>query len=196
MGRVKQFRYDISRPAWVMIGLLLAVVVLLWAQYIFLDLTGRDPGSPIGLLLIVIVVGVALIPVPAMEMMWRARGRVEVDATGLRWRGWGGWSERAWGEILAVGMPPDDARKQDDERIHVVTEEEYEFIHGFCLRNREELRDLLRTHGDLAESETVGRHTFHCRPGVGRLVAKRAGEHADLDADDGIDFLAGRFRPF
>ncbi len=196
MGTVREFGYDISRPAWTMIGLLLAVIVLLWAQYIFLDLSGQDPGSLIGLLFIVMVIGVVLVPVPAMEIMWRARGRVQVDATGLRWRGWGGWNERAWDEILAVGMPPDDAGRQDDERLHIVTQEEYEFIHGFCLRNREDIHDLLRTFGDLAESEVVGSHTFHCRPGAGKMVAKRAEEHLDLDPDDTIDFWAGRFRRF
>ncbi|MFO8081298.1 MAG: hypothetical protein R6V07_13490 [Armatimonadota bacterium] len=191
------FRYRLSRPARVMLGLLLAITTALGAQYIFLDLTGRDPGSLVGMLFIMLALALVLVPVPAMEIMWLVRGRVVVDASGLRWRGWGGWTERAWDEILAVGVPAPDSRREDDARIHVVTEDEYEFIHGFGLRGVEDLRDALRDCGALEEVEVIGRHMFLCRPGAAKSVRERAEGHVDLPIDDDtIDFWSRRFRRF
>jgi hypothetical protein len=185
----------LSRAGWLMLGIMALVMGLLGAQYAWIDLSAVDTESTVGLLFIMLIIGGVLLPVPGMEIMWYARGRVVVDITGLRWRGWGAWNERTWGEILAVGMPPPDSKKMDDERIHVVTEDDYEFIHGFGLRDREELRRLLRSYGDLDEAEVVGKHTFLCRPGTGKIVAERAREHVDLDTDD-YDFWATRFRRF
>jgi hypothetical protein len=191
------FRYTLSRPARVMIVLLLVIISVLWAQYIFLDLSGRDPGSLIGMLSVMLVLGVVLVPVPAMEIMWLLRGRVVVDDSGIRWRGWGGWNERAWDEILAVGAPSPDPRRQDDARIHVVTEDEYEFIHGFGLRRQEYLRNALRDYGGLDEVEVIGRHMFLCRPGAAKSARERAEGHVDLPVDDDtIDFWSRRFRRF
>lgn len=189
------FRYGLSRPGWVMLGILALMAGLFGAQYAFIDLLSHDVESLAGLLLIMLIAGGVLVPVPVMELVWMARGRVAVDTTGLRWRGWGTWNERAWGEILAVGMPPRDSKKMDDERIHVVTEDDYEFIHGFGLRKREDLRELVRVYGDLDEVEVLGKHTFLCRPGTGRTVKERAREHVDLDTDP-YDFWASRFRRF
>lgn len=189
------FRYGMSRPGLIMLGLLVGLIGLLWAQFALFDLIEPDEDSLIGLAFIMLIVGGVLAPVPALEVIWWARGRVEVDTSGLRWRGWGTWNDRGWGEILGVGMPPPDAARGDDERIHLVTEDECEFIHGFGLRDREALRDALRSYGDLAEVEVIGRHTFLCRPGAGSLVRDRAEGHVDPD-DDVTDFWAGRFRRF
>lgn len=189
------FRYGISRPAWIMIGLLAVLAAFLVIQYVLVDLRDGEPGSVIGLFFVLLVVAVVLLPVPLMEMIWLVRGRVQVTAEGLRWRGWSGWNERAWGDILAVGLPAPDAQRQDDERIHVVTEDEYEFIHGFGLRDREALRQMLRGYGDLAEVEVIGKHTFLCRPGAGKIIRERAKSEVDPH-DDVIDFWSGRFRRF
>ncbi|MFW5868948.1 MAG: hypothetical protein ACOCX2_14080, partial [Armatimonadota bacterium] len=118
MDAVRTFRYGISRAAAVMGALLIALIGYFAIQYALLDLRGGDPETLVGLLVTLLVLGIVLVPVPVMEILWLARGRVEVTSGGLRWRGWGGWNERAWGEILAVGMPAPDSRRQDDERIH------------------------------------------------------------------------------
>jgi len=169
---------------------------LLWVQFMLSEMLRPDEDSLIALLSVILIVGGVLVPVPALELIWWARGRIEVSTAGLRWRGWGAWNQHTWGEIIAVGMPPPNTARRDDERIHVVTEEDYEFIHGFGLRHREDLRDLLRTYGDLDEVEVVGKHTFLCRPGTAKVVRPRTEGHVDPEPDDAIDFWAGRFRRF
>ncbi|MGI5819717.1 MAG: hypothetical protein ACOX9R_16660 [Armatimonadota bacterium] len=197
MDGATEFRYDISRAGRVMMALVLGLAALLWVQHVFLDLGGNDPDAFIGVLIVMLVVSGVLLPVPAMELLWWARGRVAVSTVGLSWRGWAGWNTREWGEILGVGVPPEaSGDRADDQRLHVVTDDGYEFIHGYCLREREALRDALRSHGGLDEVEAVGRHQFLCRPGATRLVRERAREHIDLSGDDLTDFWAGRFRRF
>lgn len=196
MSNARVFRYKLSRAGWIMLGLFIALATLLWGSSIFLRLSGPPAESLMGGLLVVLMVGVVLIPVPAMEIIWWARGRVVVDVEGLRWRGWGKWNEQAWGEILAVGVPEPDARRIDDERIHLITEEDYEFIHGFGLRDREQLREAVSRYGDLDGTAQLGGHTFFCRPGAIDEILERAEDHVDPDDDAANDFWAGRFRRF
>lgn len=196
MDTAREFRYRISRAGWTMLALLLGAVVLLWTRVMLISAALPDSDMIAGVLSIMLVVGGILVPVPALELIWWARGRVEVGAGGLSWRGWGRWNERPWGEILAVGMPSPNSGRMDDERIHVVTEEDYEFIHGFGLRERETLREMIRSYGDLAEVEVIGKHTFLCRPGAADAVKERARGQVDPADDDAIDFWAGRFRRF
>ncbi len=196
MSNARVFRYGLSRAGWIMLLLLVGLVAVFSLQGMFFELAASDSDALTGVLFIVLVFGGILLPVPLMEFLWWARGRVAVDATGLRWRGWSTWNDRAWGEVLAVGLPAPDAGRSDDERIHVVTEDDYEFIHGYGLRAREALREAIRSYGDLDQIEVIGNHTFLCRPGAVDTVKQRAQGNVDPPHDEGLDFLAGRFRRF
>ena len=195
MDTIREFRYGMSRAGLVLLALLLLIIGLLAIRYVLTDLGASDPEALMGLVFIALVLGGILIPVPALEIIWWARGRVAVDTDGLRWRGWGAWNRRAWGDILAVGMPAPDAGRGDDERVHVGTGEDYQFIHGFGLRDREALAEAIRGWGGLSEVQALGRYTVFCRPGSGEQVVELA--KAEIEPmPDALDFWTTRFRRF
>lgn len=195
MDTVRGFRYGMSRAGVVLLTMLLGIAGLLVIRYILIDL--NTPGSDTlpGLILIMLITGGVLAPVPAMEIIWWARGRVIVQTGGLRWRGWSTWKSREWGELLGVGMPPPDATRTEDERIHLITRDGHEFVHGFGLRGRQDLAEAIRQWGGLNQIEVVGRYTILCRPSVAEEVVELA--KAEIQPmPDPLDFWAGRFRRF
>lgn len=195
MDTVRVFRYGMSRAGLMLLTLLLAVMGLLTIRYIFIDLNAPGSDALPGLILVALIAGGVLVPVPAMEIIWWARGRVVVEASGLRWRGWSTWKSREWSELLGIGMPPPDAGWNEDERIHLITREGHEFIHGFGLRDRRDLAETIRRWSGLSLLQVVGRYTVLCRPGAGEQVRELAQAEIDPPANE-LDFWAGRFRRF
>ncbi len=195
MDTVREFRYGMSRAGLVLLTMLLAVVGVLAIRYIFIDLNAPGSDALPGLIFIMLITGGVLAPVPAMEIIWWARGRVVVQTGGLRWRGWGTWKSREWSELLGVGMPAPDATRTDDERIHLVTRDGYEFIHGFGLRDRQAFAEAIRAWGDLGQIEVVGRYTVLCRPRASEQVVELVKTEID-PPPDALDFWAGRLRRF
>ena len=195
MDTVRVFRYGMSRAGLILLTLLLAVVGLLTIRYVFIDLNAPGSDALPGLILVALIIGGVLAPVPAMEIIWWARGRVVVEMSGLRWRGWSAWKSREWSELLGIGMPPPDAGRTEDERIHLITREGHEFIHGFGLRDRQDLAEAIRQWSGLSLVQVVGRYTVLCRPGASEQVRELAQAEIDPPASD-LDFWAGRFRRF
>lgn len=196
-GRI--FGYGISRASWGMLGLLALGVALLTAEALIIEgpRTLSDEGIT-GLGIIALVLGVVLLPVPLLDIGWWLRGRVVVADDGLHWRAWGAWRSIPWAEIVAIGQPPGGPSRSDDTRLHVLTTEGYEFIHGYLLRERAEAVELITSWASLPEREQVGRYLFRCRAGTSERVAARAAEHVDTGqgGHDPWDFWAMRARRF
>lgn len=190
------FRYGLSRASWTMLALFFGALALMAVPYVVLGVAPLTDEVVMGLGAIALVLALILLAVPVMEMGWVVRGRVVVGDDALRWCGLGGWIEIEWAEVIAVGRPPADAGRSEDERIHVLTADDYHFVHGFGLRGREEALDLVVSRADLSERRQVGRHLFMCRAGTGDEVEQRAGGHVNPDDDDMLDFWARRFRRF
>ncbi len=193
MDTVREFRYGMSRAGVLMLLAMLVLAGLLALRYVYADLTAPESDSLPGLLFMLLIFGGILLPVPLLEITWWVQGRVVVMTGGLRWRGQGRWHERLWEEILGIGFPPPDAARTEDERIHVITRDGYEFIHGFGLRKRQELAEAVRAWSDMDAIEVVGRHTFLCKPAAMEQVRERAMREIE-PPPDGLDFWAGRFR--
>jgi hypothetical protein len=121
---------------------------------------------------------------------------VVVNAEGIFWRGWGRFTGERWSEIIAIGRPPSDAGRFDDERIHVVTEDDYRFIHGFNMRRRDEALEAMRAWGGFAESKRLGSYSFICRRDRIGEIEERSREHIGTEIDKPYRFWAGRFRRF
>jgi len=194
-GRV--FGYGISRASWVMLGLLaLAMAVVSLESLLVGGPGGWSDESVMGLALIALILGGVLLPVPVMDIIWWLRGRVVVAPDGLHWRAWGAWQSREWTQIIAVGRPTSSARRTDDTRLHVITEDGYEFIYGYQLREADAAVEAMVTWASLPEMERVGRYLFNCRAGASEQVAARAAEHLDTGGYDPWDFWAMRARRF
>ncbi|MGC9320240.1 MAG: hypothetical protein ACP5KN_19560 [Armatimonadota bacterium] len=192
------FRYRVARHTWPLLALALGAVTAVVVPAIVLQggvKTLTDEGL-IGIYVVMGILGVVLLPVPIMNLAWSARAQVTVGVERLSWRGFGGTKSLEWSEIVAIGMPPEDPRRVDDQRIHVLTEDDYDFIHGFGLRDRERALELMRSRAGLFEREQVGSHVFTCRAGTSGDVAARAAAHLGVSEDDPWGFWGGRFRRF
>jgi len=192
---VPVFRYGISRASWVMLGLLVLAVAAIAGPRLLLR---RDPLAPsaeetMGLALIALVLGGVLLPVPALDILWWLRGRVVVGHEGLRWRAWSGWNELAWEEIVGIGAPRPSGRRTDDTRLHIITADDYQFVHGYQLRGRDEAVDAMQAWGNFPEQVSIGRYVFVCHRDASEQVLRRAEEHVDTGGYDPLDFWSGRF---
>lgn len=196
-GRV--FGYGISRASRVMLGLLAVTVAIITAERLLLEgFRSWSDDSLTALGLIVLVLGGVLLPVPLLEIGWWLRGRVVVNADGLHWRAWSAWRTVPWHDLIAIGRPPPEPDRSDDTRLHVLTVDGYEFIHGYQLHELAELVEMVASIAGLPERERVGRYLFRCRSGASERVAARAVEHVDTGPSgyDPWDFWTWRARRF
>ncbi|MEA3399825.1 MAG: hypothetical protein U9R79_01135 [Armatimonadota bacterium] len=192
------FRYRVARHTWPLLALAIGAVTAVIVPAVVLQggIKVLTEEGLVGIYVVMGILGVVLLPVPIMNLAWAARGQVTVGVERLSWRGFGGNKSLQWSEIVAIGMPPENPTRVDDQRIHVLTDDEYDFIHGFGLRDRQRALELMLTYGDLPEREQVGSYTFACRSGTSANVAARAGVHLGVSDDDPWGFWGGRFRRF
>jgi len=193
----RAFGYGISRASWVMLAVLALAVALIAGESLLVATPGTwSEERVMGLALIALILGGVLLPVPVLDILWWLRGRVVIAADGLHWRAWGAWQSREWARIIAIGRPTSAARRTDDTRLHVITEDGYEFIYGYQLREADAAVEAMLSWADLPEREQVGRYLFHCRPATSEQVAARAAEHIHTGGYDPWDFWASRARRF
>ncbi len=193
------FGYGVARHTWLMLGALVGGVILVLGPALLLGGGSRvftdDTMLSVGI--VMIILSVVMLPVPIMDILWSVRGKLILNIDGIAWRGWGARKSHRWDEVIAIGAPPEDPRRVDDQRIHVVMEDQYDFIHGYNLRRREEAIDLMRAWGGFTDRIEVGPYTFMCRRGKADEVRDRASTHIHPGPDeDPWSFWAGRFRRF
>ena len=190
-----RFHYRVARQSWLIIGALAAVILLVVGSALLL---GRGAGLfddeiVLGIGLVVLVIGLMLLPSPILDILASMRSELMVTPERLSWRGFGGEKSFEWDEIIAIGVPPEDPNRIDDQRFHVLLEDEYEFIHGYNLRRREQVAALMKSRGEFEEEISIARYGFMCRSGNSEEVEKRARAHL-VSEDDPWDFWSSRFR--
>lgn len=190
------FRYRVARHSWLMLGILVTGVTLVVGSALLFGGGWRvfDEELMMSIGLVMIVLGVVLLPAPLLDILSVLRSYLIVSGEGLTWRGLGGSKSFRWEEIVGIGIPPDSPRRVDDQRFHVLLDDEYEFMHGYNLRDREDAADLMRRWGRFSEETTIERYCLLARRGKMEKVRARAGGHLlPLDTDP-WDFWSGRFR--
>ena len=190
------FRYSIARHSWVMLGTLIAGVILVTLYALIVQGTAAIMPDEIvfSVGLVMIILGIVMLPAPMLDIISALRSRLIVTEEGLQWRGIGGSKSYRWDEIVAIGVPPESPRRVDDRRFHVLLEEDYEFIQGFNLHDRDEAAELMKWRGGFSDRAELAGYRFMCRRGREREVIDRATVHLVPSANDPWDFMSMRFR--
>lgn len=195
-GSERVFRYRVARHSWIMLCVLLAGGALVIGSALTVGGGWQvfDDEIVLSIGIVMVILGLVMLPAPILDIVSARRSRLVVTRKGLSWRGLGASKSFPWDQIIAIGVPPEDPRRVDDRRFHVLLEEDYDFIQGYNLDGREEVASLMQSWGGFSEGVEVGSHSFMCRRERSDETLERARIHLLPSDDDPWDFWSTRFR--